>query len=176
MCPWYVFTINCSGAVRKPVPWCKSGQDIRRSYFVALCWASCLLFDCLWEQRTPAVSTAHSQLQDSHPMQKSDQQSKAKMRSNKQNKMKQNNDNKKSKKQNPNPSKKQKEMKNRVVLNYIREVCVPLPGRRLLCIECFYWEMLMGCPSEVQGPDLTSYFFQQSHNSALQIISSASPH
>ena len=33
----------------------KSGQDIRRSYFLALCWACHLLLDCLWEQRTPAV-------------------------------------------------------------------------------------------------------------------------
>lgn len=180
MCPWYVFAINYSDAGKKPVPWCQIWTGHKK---ILLSSPVLSLSSSAWlslrAENPSSVSTAHSQLQNSYPTQKSDQQSKAKIQSNKQSKTKQNNSNKKKQKAKSKPIKetKRNEKQVTVVLNYIREVSVPLLGRRLLCIECLYWEMLMDCRSEVHWPVLTngSYFLQQSHNSALEIISSALP-
>lgn len=114
MCPWHVFTINYSGAVRKPVPWCQIWTGHKK---ILLCNHLLSLSSSAW---LSLRAENPSRMLTTHPMQKSDQQSKAKIQSNKQNKMKQNNDNKaKSQKPNPNQSKKQKEMKNRPELYLI---------------------------------------------------------
>lgn len=97
----------------------KSGQDIRRSYFLALCWACHLLLDCLWEQRTPAVFPLPTLSYRIHTPHRNPT-NKAKQKYNQTSKAKQNKIIiKKSKKQNPNQSKKQKEMKNRSQLYWI---------------------------------------------------------
>lgn len=153
----------------------KSGQDIRRSYFLALCWACHLLLDCLWEQRTPAVFPLPTLSYRIHTPHRNPT-NKAKQKYNQTSKAKQNKiiiKKKQKAKSKPIKETKRNEKQVTVVLNYIREVSIPLLGGRLLCIECLYWEMLMDCRSEVHWPVLTngSYFLQQSHNSALEIIS-----
>lgn len=98
----------------------KSGQDIRRSYFLALCWACHLLLDCLWEQRTPAVCPLPTLSYRIHTPHRNPT-NKAKQKYNQTSKAKQNKIIviKQSKKQNPNQSKKQKETKNRSQLYWI---------------------------------------------------------